>query len=311
MRLKSLNTFRFEAGVPACPIACKYCFITEHDARRAVWNANPDVGVNAACTFINVPPWINESCSVQERFRSFPWEILRGDTVGFTAITDPFWPEIEPWFWEFVDRVCGHARLITAVTKWPLRRETLRRLANVPNFRLVVAITGNPPPIERLPVVRHIETLALAREEGVRTLPICHPYIMGVSDMGFLRKLNELGYELFDVKGLRFDSRMASWMPASSVAAYIGHGDQEVLPEDGWRETVRDAGMRLVSPRRWYETERAHVGPTCASVDEAGRLVDAVIARGNIVTSGTDVRAAAIARRLDGNPSVASEYNAL
>jgi len=80
----------------------------------------------------------------------------------------------------------------------------MRKLARVENFRLVVGITGNHPPIERISVRQHLDTLRLAKEEGVPTLPISHPYISGISDLSFLPELKKLGYDEFDVKGLRY-----------------------------------------------------------------------------------------------------------
>lgn len=156
----------FRAGEPACPVDCKYCFITEHDTRREVWNKNPLVGVNKACTFVNVPPWIVSDTETQKRWAEFPWEILKGDVIGFTAITDPFWPALDRWLWEFMDRASAVGKLTTAVTKWPISRATMKRLAEYRGFRLVVAITGNRPPIEKVPVEKHLETLRLAKELG-------------------------------------------------------------------------------------------------------------------------------------------------
>lgn len=292
--------FQFEAGKPACPVSCKYCFITEHDERREVWNKNPQAGLNKASTFINVPPWIDQSEAEQKRFRSFPWEILRGDIVGFTAITDPFWPKIEKFFWEFIEKTSPLAKLVTAVTKWPLSKSTLKRLATIPNFRLVLAITGNRPPIEKVSVEKHLETLALAQEYGVKTLPISHPYISGVSDLSFLPDLKKLGYQNFDVKGFRYcDSQMGSWMPESSKHFYLGQEDQEILPEDGWREKVEAAGLELLSPRQWYLRESKDLQPKLTS-EQASEYVDKVMELSNIVSSSSnqDVIEAAIKRRM-------------
>lgn len=292
--------FQFEAGKPACPVSCKYCFITEHDERREVWNKNPQAGLNKASTFINVPPWIDQSEAEQKRFRSFPWEILRGDIVGFTAITDPFWPKIEKYFWEFVEKTAPLAKLVTAVTKWPLSKATLKRLADIPNFRLVLAITGNRPPIEKVSVEKHLETLSLAQEYGVKTLPISHPYISGVSDLSFLPELKKLGYQSFDVKGFRYcDSQMGSWMPESSKHFYLGKEDQEILPEDGWREKVEAAGLELLSPRQWYLRESSELQPKLTR-EQASDYVAKVMEFSNIVSSSSnqDVVEAAIKRRM-------------
>ena len=288
----------FEAGKPACPNACRYCFVTEHDARREVWNRNPVAGLNKACTFINVTPWIDKNSAEQARFRTFPWELLAGDFVGFTAITDPFWPGIEKYLWEWLDRASAVAKLCTCVTKWPLSRRVMSKLAQQPNFFLVLGITGNET-LERVSMRKHLQTLALAKEFGVKALPISHPYIAGVSDLWFLPELKKLGYDHFDVKGLRYcHARMDSWMPEASKGYYLNREDEEVLPEDGWREKVTDAGLSLLSPRERYLREglqlEPHIEPTAA--EEAVRRV---MALANVVSSDRNgVFKAAIERRL-------------
>lgn len=291
---------KFEAGKPACPVACKYCFITEHDTRREVWNQNPVAGINKACTYINVPPWIGENKEVERRFFNFPWEVLEGDFVGFTAITDPLWPKIDRYLQYFLEQVASRAKLVTVVSKWPASRRQMARLAQFPNLFLVVGITGNHSPIERVPVQQHLETLALAKEYGVRALPIAHPYIVGVSDLGFLHELRQLRYDEISIKGLLYcDARMSSWMPEASHQHYIGRENEEVLPEDGWREKVADAGFSLLSPREWYLRDGLSLEPHL-SRERAESLVEQVFQLANITSSSSfnDVRRAAIERRL-------------
>lgn len=291
---------QFEAGKPACPVACKYCFITEHDARREVWNRNPLMGLNKATSFVNVPPWITDSHKDRERFSNFPFEILTGDFVGFTAITDPLWPKLDRFLWYFLERVSPIAKLVTCVTKWPVSRKTMRRLAEIHNFFLVVAITGNEPPVERVPMRKHLETLSLAKEEGVPALPISHPYIAGVSDLWFLPELYAMGYREFDVKGFRYcDAQMRPWIPESSRQYYLDREDEEVLPEDGWRKKVEDAGLSLLSPREWYLREGLQREPH-VNRGIAGDYVAKVLDLANIVSSASnqDVIETAITRRL-------------
>ncbi len=289
---------KFHAGEPACPVACKYCFITEHEIRREIWNQNPIMGVNKACTFVNVTPWISEDPLEQERFKNFPWEILQADFVGFTAITDPFFPRIDRYLWEWLERASEVAKLTTCVTKWPISKEIMKKLAQQPNFFLVVGITGNWA-IEKVSLQKHLRTLQYAKEYGVKTLPISHPYITGVSNLDFLPELKKLGYDYFDIKGLRYCSKnMSAWMPESSKPLYTGFENQEILPEDGWREKVFDAGLTLLSPRQWYLKEGSQLYP---HVDEktAQGLVKKVFGLANVVSSDQDnVFDAAVQRRL-------------
>jgi DNA repair photolyase len=288
----------FLAGEPACPVACKYCFVTEHDARRELWNSKPRVGLNRATTFLNVPPWINEDPEEQNRFNEFPWHLLRGDFVGFTAVTDPMWPKLDKWLWSFIEHVAPLAKLVTCVTKWPVSPRQLHKLARVPNFRLVVSITGNGD-IERVPVSTHLATLSLCRAIGVKAHPIVHPYIAGVSNLSFLPELRRLGYTEVDVKGFRYcEARMRSWMPESSHYVYRDRQDTEYLPDDGWRSQVQDAGMHLLSAREWYVEEGAAMSPHVPR-GEAEEMVTELMGVAGVVSSSQDmVFQSAVERRL-------------
>ena len=294
------NVFQFEVGKPACPVACKYCFITEHDKRRELWNKKSLLGINKASTFINVSPWINENIEEQKAFYSFPFELLEADVVGFTAISDPFWPRFDKYREYFFEKASPLAKLVTCVTKWPLKRETLKRLSAVENFALVLGITGNKKPIEAISVEQHLETLRLAKEEGVDVLPISHPYISGVSDLWFLGEIKNLGYDYFDVKGFRYCDRvMKEWMPAASRNLYIGRDDEEVLVEDGWRERVASAGLNLLSPQKWYQ-KKIKQSDRRLTKEAAEQCVSKVFEYANVVSSDStnSVRRFAVERRL-------------
>lgn len=292
--------FKFIAGQPACPVACKYCFITEHDTRREVWNENPIAGINKAATYINVPPWINEDRVAADNFEAFPWGILKGDFVGFTAITDPFWPRLEKWIKVFLEKASAQAKIITCVSKWPLGQSQVETISQYENFFLVVSITGNNPPVEKVSVRKHLETLKLAKESGVKALPIIHPYISGVSDLSFLSELRDMGYAEISAKGLRYcHAHMSSWMPESSQKDYVGKEDEEILPEDGWRDKVEQAGFSLLSPKEWYVREGMSKGPHL-SLTEAEEYVKRVLELANITSSAEKeaVWEAAVKRRL-------------
>src|SRR5690606_23381252 len=109
-----------------------------------------------------------------------------------------------------------------------------------------------------------------------------------------------VGYDEFDVKGFRYcDAQMHSWIPEASRRYYFGREDEEVLPEDRWRERVADAGLSLVSPRQWDLREAFGREPR---VDRATAetLVGRVMEMANIVSSDSNVEVveAAIRRRL-------------
>lgn len=294
------DDFRFEPGRPACPVGCRYCYVTEVNGMREAWNKKPRLAMTDAATFVLVSPAIPTSPAEQEAFRTLPWHILRGDIVGFSIETDPLWPLLHEYLWEWLARTRDLAKIVTCISKWPVHRDVLARLAEVPNFRLLVGITGNQA-VEKVSTAKHLETLALAKQLGLKALPICHPYITGMSDLGFLPQLRDLGYGQFSIRGLRYcHDQMADWMPADSRRHYEGHEDQDVLPEDGWRDLVQAAGLQLVTLKDWFLAEAAeHPGPSLLQ-PEAEQLVEEAMGMAFLVSDlpAAVIKAAAIQRRL-------------
>lgn len=293
-------TFKFEQGKPACPVACKYCHVTELDTDwSAAWSQGL-VGLNKACTFMNVPPWIAEDQATQQRFFNFPWHLLQGDFAGWTAVTDGFMPSLLPYFWHWIEQVSPQAKLVTVVTKWAINREFMQQLALIPNLFLVITITGNEPPIEKIGSSVHLRTLDLAMQHGVRCLPMVHPYISGVSNLNFLPTIKKLGYSEISVKGLRYNPEtMASWMPQTSKSLYEIAPFQEILLEDGWRQLILDSGLKLLSPKEWYWRDGLGLDPKLTK-EKATELVSDLLAISQIASSATknEVINTAIARRL-------------
>jgi DNA repair photolyase len=291
---------KFAPGEPACPNACKYCFVTEHDARRGIWNKNPIAGINRACTYINVPPWVDSDPAAAEKFFNFPWEILKGDFVGFTAISDPFWPKLDKYLWHFIEKTSPLAKAVTCVTKWPLTENQMQKLSRYKNFFLVVGITGNNPPVEKFSISQHLKTLTRAKQLKIKVLPIIHPYIAGVSDLSFLPELKKIGYDYISVKGFRYcHDRMSQWLPTDSQNLYRHRENEEILIEDGWRDKVAAAGLKLLSPQVWYR-QQAQDNEPHLSKEEAANLVAKIMKLANVTSSADSekVKQAAIARRL-------------
>ena len=175
----------------------------------------------------------------------------------------------------------------------------MERLAEIPNFRLAVSITGLDK-IERTKTGERLNLLERAKKRGIQAFPVIHPYIAGMSDLSFLPRLKEMGYDEVDVKGLRFNpDTMSSWMPPSSQAQYEGTNEQEVLPEDGWRERVEQAGLQLVGLKSWYRRGFETMSPKLTR-EEAEKLVSEIMRRANITSSDSDkaVIEEAIKRRM-------------
>lgn len=292
------KSFQFEVGKPACPIACKYCHVTELDADRTKNWSKGLLGINKACTFVNVPPWIDEDNISSEKFKNIPWHLLMGEFVGWTAITDGLMPPLRPYFWQWVDSASPYAKLLTVVSKWPITKELMRQFAEIPNFFLVVTITGAEK-IENVPSDILVRNLENAKEFGVKALPMVHPYISGVSDLSFLSHLKQIGYDEICIKGLRYNpATMSSWMPEESKPLYEGRGIEETLPEDGWRQKVADSGLSLISPKLWYLQEGGDRSKKI-TIDQASTNVGLLLPYCQVASSSQweEVRESAIARR--------------
>lgn len=294
-----VSHFKFEVGSPACPVACKYCHVTELDADRTAKWTNGLVGVNKACTFMNVPPWINEDRQTSDRFYNFPWHLLKGDFAGWTAVTDGLMSDLRKYFWHWIEKVSTQSKLTTVVSKWPITNQFMEQLAVIPDFYLVVTITGAET-IERIATKRLLANLELAQKHNVKALPMVHPYISGVSDISFLPELKKMGYDEVCFKGLRYNPEtMGSWMLSSSKLLYEGHGIEEILPEDGWRQQVKDAGLSLLSPKQWYYREAINNQPKL-SESEAIANVDQLLQLAQVASSASSdiVRRSLIERRM-------------
>ena len=279
-----------------CPVNCRYCVITQVQYRAEAWRERFLIGLNKAVTILNPPPDRNNAEALAS-FYHFPLELLEGDRIGFNAISDPFWPKYRSELEWFLDSVAPIAKAVACVTKFPVSAAIMQRLATIPHFQLNVSITGLDG-IEATTTKSRLRTLALAREYGVVAFATIHPYIAGMSDLSFLPELARLGYDAVDVKGLRYDPAMDAWMPQGTRAHYAGTVGQEVLPEDGWRERIADAGLRLQSLRVWG-AEHARTTPRL-SREEAEKRVVALLGYANITSSDTNdaVVEATIQRRL-------------
>jgi len=292
-------SFKFEVGEPACPVACKYCHVTELDVDRTANWSKGLVGVNKACTFMNLPPWVNEDKATSDRFYNFPWHLLKGDFAGWTAVTDGLMRDLRKYFWLWIEMVSPIAKLTTVVSKWPINADFMEELSRIENFYLVVTITGAEA-IEKVSTRLLLRNLERAKFYGVKALPMVHPYISGVSNISFLPELKKLGYDEVCFKGLRYNSEtMGSWMPETSKPLYQGHGIEEVLPNDGWQQKVEDAGLSLLSPKQWYYREAINNQPKL-SKSEAIANVDQLLQLAQVASSasGDIVRRSLVERRM-------------
>lgn len=281
-----------------CPVGCEYCVVTNVESRADLWRDDDSApSINKAVTIIN-PPLDRSNTEAIDRYYAMSPELFRGDIVGFCANSDPFWPRHRRELEHFLDTIAPETKIATCVTKWKVPDVVLERLASIPNFRLIVSITGLDA-IEGTSTEDRLSVLRRAQEHGVKAYPIIHPYIAGMSDLSFLPALKDMGYEAVDVKGLRYDPSMDSWMPPEVQTYYRAFGNDEALIEDGWREQLATAGIELKGLKSWYKAEAADRGPHLTP-EEATVAVRKVLGMAHITSSDTDdaVVAAALERRL-------------
>lgn len=279
-----------------CPVQCRYCAVTKVDRRRRQWNKKTLIGLNASVTIINPPPHPTRQ-SLRE-FYTLPPELFRGDRIGFNAISDPFWPKYRLELDYFLAAFSPFAKIITAVTKFPVAPEIMEKLSKVSNFRLVVTVTGLDS-LEKVSTARRLEVLRQARYYGLQAFPIIHPYIAGLTDLTFLSALKKNGYDKIGIKGLRYNSRtMDSWLPSASRSWYSGHAEKEILPDDGWRKKITQTGLEITDLRSWYDSVCPET-PRVSQV-EARQSVMQILPRANITSSRStaEVIDSAIRRRL-------------
>jgi DNA repair photolyase len=289
--------FTYDKKNYGCPVCCQYCVVTKVDSRRAMWNKKTLIGINKAVTALNPPPDLEDNEAV-EAFYNFPLELLKGDIVGFNAISDPFWPKYRKELDYFLANVPKIAKLVTCVTKLNPDDALLERLSKITNFRLVVSITGLDK-IEKTTTKSRLDLLRRAKQFGIKAFPLVHPYIAGLSDLSFLKDLKEMGYDHVDVKGLRYNREtMTKWIPEEARGEYEARGDQETLVEDGWRARVADSGLSLMSLKDWYKEGMPNLPKL--TLPEAEHAVNKLLQLGNITSSDTDrsVVKSAVTRRL-------------
>ncbi|EKE11070.1 MAG: hypothetical protein ACD_15C00141G0003 [uncultured bacterium] len=280
-----------------CPIGCKYCVVTKVDSRRKLWNKKTIVGLNKAVTIFNPPPNMDNKNAMKE-FYSFPLELFKGDIVGFNAISDPFWPRYKKELDYFLKEVSPIAKLVVCVTKFNLSDSILEKLSHIKNFRLTVSITGLDQ-LENTKTKDRLDLLKRAKQYGIAAFPIIHPYIAEMSNLSFLSELKKIGYNHIDVKGLRYNHEaMKGWMPIESQKYYLNTNEKEILPEDGWREKIKESGLEIMSLKDWYQNN-LHSSPSL-DYEESKEYVNKILKYANMTSSDTDeaVIKASVLRRM-------------
>lgn len=275
-----------------CPVQCKYCMVTQIDSRREQWKARPTYGINKTVFFINSEP--GDSLS------TVPAKWLDYEYVGYQGTSDPFWSIHEHGLREICElSVNTKMRSLVLVTKMEEAVQALNWLKHYKKIKLVVSITGLDL-LEKTTTVSRLKTIQKAKRLGMQVLPLIHPYIHGVSDLGFLEDLFTMGIRQVSVKGFRYNHRlMSAWgrkiIPANILEEYKKANEKEVLLGDA-QQKIAKAGLRNIEFRDWV-----HVRGKGMNGQEAINTVKDILR--NCVVSSSDkdnVFDAAVNRRIVG-----------
>jgi len=287
-----------------CTGGCKYCAITEVFNRANEWEKlfeahNGVIGINKSTTIFNPPPlYMLDNKASQKSFYDFPVKLFKNDFVGFCAISDPMLPQYRDYLNYFLDTIPKVAKVVSFVTKFPIGKKLMKRLAEIPNFQLFISTTGLDS-IEVTTTASRVKTLALAKEYGVKALPVIHPYISGMTNLSFVKDMVEIGYIEMSLKGLRYDKSMSEWMPKKVSELYEGTDGSETLISDNHENIISGYGGELISLREW-SIANAVEPEGSISFYESKKMVEELLLYANVTSSDTNnsVKETAIKRRL-------------
>jgi len=256
---------------PACPVACKYCCITEVSYRRKEWEKGGAISINKATTILNRKhtDWMEP-----KHFTS--------DILCFEASSDPFWMERFQDFERFCMDYAPVSRLITFVSKMPITNKHIEVLKKVEvPIVVVVSITGlDELGIERTRREILYDNIKKCQDLGTPAIPLIHPYIHGLVDVyRLLEEFKSLGIKYYQIKGFRFDRSM-TWLPKEVYEFYKDKEGIEYMPE----LDLRVEGITRIELRDFY---RMYQLPPKIDCQQAAEYVSEVMKHAIITSSAT------------------------
>jgi len=268
---------------PACPVACKYCSVTEVLYRREQWENSGSISINKAVTILN-----------RHHTDWLPPEYFTSDILCFEASSDPFWMERFDDFNRFCSDYAPVARLITFVTKMPISKRHLDVLKGVQTpVAVVVSITGlDKFGIEKTKRKVLYDNIKKCQDISIPTIPLIHPYIHGLVDAKELvEEFKALGMEYYQIKGFRFDRSM-TWLPPDVYKFYLDKEGAEYMPE-------LDVGVDGITRLELGDFYRMYRLPPKIDCQRAKEYVGDVMRHAIVTSSSTkdDVMEHAVRRR--------------
>jgi len=268
---------------PACPVACKYCSVTEVSYRKEQWAKSGSISINKVVTILN-----------RNHMGWLPPEIFTSDILCFEASSDPFWMERFDDFNRFCTDYAPVARLITFVTKMPISRKHLDVLKDVKTpVAVVVSITGlDSFGIEKTRRKVLYDNIKKCQDISIPAIALIHPYIHGLTDAAELvEEFKALGMKYYQIKGFRFDRSM-TWLPKNVYEFYMNKEGTEYIPE----LNIKVDGITRLELSEFY---RMHRLPPKIDCERAKEYVEDVMGHAIVTSSSSkdDVMKHAVMRR--------------
>lgn len=283
---------------PCCPIACKYCFITEDDIRRERWNnTNKIFGLNKACLFVVWNDFTNKEIWLS-KFKS-SIHLLYDDIIGATSTTDPFWTKIFDFFKDWNNITKDVARLRVAVTKWPLSDYQISYISEMEKFHITLTITGADA-LEKVKTKTHLKTIDKLLNHNIDFSILIHPYIEGYSNLKFLKDVKKLGINDVIVKGFRASIHMKYFLNQDMHKIYLNNLGEEILPEHVY-DIIKDKyNMDITSLDYIYKFKASKIKPKY-NYDYHASILDNVIQASEVFSSDKSmesIKKAVLERRI-------------
>jgi len=267
----------------ACPVACKYCSVTEVSYRRQEWQGK-SISINKVVTILN-----------KNHIDWLPPEYFTSDILNFEASSDPFWLDRFNDFKVFCDNYAPVSRLNTFVTKMPITNKHLELLKKVEvPVAMVVSITGlDEYGIEKVKRKVLYDNIKKCQDNNIPVIPLIHPYIHGLTDVNkLLDEFKSLSVKYFQIKGFRFDRSM-TWLPKDVYEYYKDKEGIEYMPSIEIKTDLTRIEIRDFYKMYWH--------PPRIDCQKAKEYVLKVIDKAIITSSATkeEVIEYAIKRRCD------------
>jgi DNA repair photolyase len=194
-------------------------------ARSNAWDqkGGESIGLNKTACFLNRR---SNGRSLKEWA---PISLLKGETVGFQGIQDPFDPRWKDDLLFLLKNSKDFAGILLA-TKWPKIPQDVIEALKEANATVMLSITGADLLEPGSTTQQRLNVAKKLIEHGVNTHCAIHPWIAGVSSIEWIERAKEIGLINFTVKGFRWTRLMGDLgIPKKYLDIYKENEGEEIL----------------------------------------------------------------------------------